>query len=94
VSRHLRSLPDPPLTPRLDSRVHDALCNLYAYVLVLDSEWREVTVHLQVLAEIAAAAPERRELVRRENDLRQELHSLRAMIARLRRDLDPEGVYL
>lgn len=74
--------------------MHNALCDLHAYVLVLDAEWRRVTVHLDVLAEIGAPAAERRELVRRESELRQELDSLREMIATLRRDVDPDGRYL
>lgn len=95
VSGRLPSGPDPePALPGLDQRVHDALCDLYAYVLVLDAEWRRVTHHLAVIEQIDAHHGRRLTFLRRERELRQEIDSLRAMIVELRRDVDPHGFYL
>ena len=95
VSGRLPGIPDPePALPGLERRVHDALCDLHAYVLVLDAEWRRVTHHLEVIEQIDAHHEQRLTLVRRERELSQELDSLRAMIAELRRAVDPNGFYL
>jgi hypothetical protein len=95
VPDRLHSVPDPqPALSGLDPRVHDALCDLYAYVLVLDAEWRRVTHQLAVIAEIDPRHARRLTLVRRERELSQELDSLRDMIADLRRHVDPHGFYL
>jgi hypothetical protein len=95
VSGRLPSIPDPePALPGLDQRAHDALCDLYAYVLVRDAEWRVVTQELALIEKIDAHRERRLTLVRRERELGQELESLRATIAELRRDIDPHGFYL
>jgi hypothetical protein len=95
VSGRLPSVPDPwPAPPSLDQGVHDALCDLHAYVLVLDAEWRRVTQHVAAIEESDADDGRRQTLVRRERELSQELDSLRAMIADLRREVDPYGFYL
>jgi hypothetical protein len=33
-------MPEPPRDPEPDPRVHEALTDMYAYMLVLDAEWR------------------------------------------------------
>jgi hypothetical protein len=83
-----------PLVPGLDPRIHDALSDLHAYVLVLDADWRRVAARLELSRGTDATAPERAQLQRRHDELAEELDALRGTIAKLRAYADPDGLYL
>lgn len=92
---HVQSVPDsPPTLFGIDWRIHHAVCDLYAYVLVLDAESRRLTCQLDVLVEIGAPARHQTELACRLRKLDEEIASLRDAIVRFREIVDPEGIYL
>lgn len=71
--------------------MHHALTDLHAYVLVLDAEWRRLGERAEQLEQSDAVATERAELERRRTEITEELDALRATIAALRQQADPEG---
>lgn len=74
----------------LDPRVHDALSDLYAHVLVLDAEWRRLDARLADPGD-ARVRSERAVEERRHAELTATLAGLRAKIDALRRKADPGG---
>ncbi len=74
----------------LDPRVHDALSDLYAHVLVLDAEWRKLDARL-AHPDGARLRSERAVAERRHAELIGVLAGLRGKIDALRREADPEG---
>jgi hypothetical protein len=80
--------------PGVDPRMHDALTDLYAYMLALDAERQRLGERVVELARSDAASPARVQLERRRTETREELEALRATIAALRAHADPTGNYL
>ena len=76
-----------------DSRIWDAVTDLYTYVLVLDAEWRQLGEQLAALSGDGAALPERSTLERRHREIEEELEALRGAIAMLRAHADDAGTH-
>jgi hypothetical protein len=79
--------------PVLDPRVHDALSDLYAHILVLDAERQRVDARLAAGCD-AGSSSDRAVLERRRAELTDKLELLRRDVDRLRGEADPEGTFL
>jgi hypothetical protein len=79
--------------PVLDPRVHDALSDLYAHVLVLDAERQRVDARLAAGWDTGSSS-ERAVLERRRAELTDKLKLLRHEVDRLRGEADPDGTLL
>lgn len=75
----------------LDPRMHDALTDLHAYVLVLDAEWQRLGERVDELAQSGLPSPDRLDFERRRAEITEELAALRSTIAALRAHADPAG---
>jgi hypothetical protein len=78
-------------TAGLAPRMHDALTDLHAYVLVLDAEWQRLGDRVDELAQSDVPSPDRVDLERRRAEITEELDALRSTIAALRARADPAG---
>jgi hypothetical protein len=70
--------------PELDPPVHEAVTDLYAYVLVLDAERQRLSARADGLAQLGAEPLKKAELDERGAEITKELEALREMIAALR----------
>lgn len=75
----------------MDPRLHAALTDLHAFVLVLDAERQRLITQLELLAKSDAASPRRSLLERQRCEISEELGALRATIAALRVQANPES---
>jgi hypothetical protein len=75
----------------LDPRVHDALTDLHAYALLMDSQCELLGGRIESLARSDEQSEECLELMRRRAQLGDELSALREVIARLREEADAAG---
>ena len=71
--------------------MHMALTDLHAFALVLDAERQRLGKRIDVLAKSGGPSPERSVLERQRIEIGEELEALRAAIAKLRAEADPEG---
>lgn len=67
----------------LDRRVNNALTDLSAYALTLDTECHRLEARVIQLAEQESSASERRALVRQRAELAEELNAFRQVISAL-----------
>ena len=93
-SDHNRPCPAHSRRRALDQQTYDALCDLHACVLVLDSERRRLSCRLDALPRPGAVLLERADLERRHAQLTEELAALETTITRLRASVDPESKFL
>jgi hypothetical protein len=73
-------------TNEIEPRLHDALTDLHAYVLVLDAEFQRLHE-----ASREAGGAEADAVERRCNEVGEELDALRGAIAALRTKIDPDA---
>jgi hypothetical protein len=80
--------------PDLDARMRDALTELHAYALVLDSERQRTVERIDELTCAGEDTGELAELRRRRSEITAQLRLLHATITALRERADPTGSYL
>jgi hypothetical protein len=68
----------------LDPRMHEALTDLHAYVLVLDAEWQRLGKYVEEPGLSGVVSPQSVQILRRRAEMTEELHALRATAAALR----------
>jgi hypothetical protein len=68
--------------------MHDAITDLYAYVLLLDGEWHRLGVRLEELAGSGSTMAECLTLEQSRADIAEEVAALRATIATLRAEAE------
>ena len=88
AGRRLRSSNDPSALalmppPGIDPPVHEAITDLYAYVLVLDAELQRLSAQAHRLAESGGEPARQAELDDHRAEITRELEALRAMIVAL-----------
>jgi hypothetical protein len=78
-----------PVPAVVNQRVNDALTDLSAYALTLDSERLRLDNRLRELAGIESSVEERHPLLRERDEICEELAALRAAIGALREHISP-----
>jgi hypothetical protein len=76
-----------PVARELDQRVNDALTDLSAYALTLDTECHRLEVRVLELAQQESSASERRALLRKRAEMAEELSAFREVISALHEQL-------
>jgi hypothetical protein len=74
-----------------DPRIHTALTDLHAYVLLLDAEWRQLGERIEELARADSRSTESFELAARRAAMAEELEALREAVTTLREQADAAG---
>ena len=78
---------DPGQPQELDKRLNDALTDLSAYALTLDMECHRLDDRVLELAQQDSSASERRAVVRKRDEIADELSAFRRVISELQRQL-------
>lgn len=79
-----RSQREPRRPRELDKRVNDALTDLNAYALTLDGECHRLDDRVIELAQQDSSASERRDVVRKRDEIADELSAFRQVIRELK----------
>jgi hypothetical protein len=79
-----RSQREPRRPRELDKRVNDALTDLNAYALTLDVECHRLDDRVLELAQQDSSASERRDVVRKRDEIADELSAFREVIRELK----------
>ncbi len=76
---------------QFDPRIHNALTDLHAYVLLLEAERRQLGQRIEELASSDSGSAEGFELTQRRAAMAEELEALRGAVATLREQADAAG---